>query len=69
VVSVAAGDRARTAAVAAFAPAPVARLAAVTGVAAIAVGIGGAILHTGLFFVPALVVLIVATVKLWGERT
>jgi hypothetical protein len=56
------------AAAAAFAPAPVARVAAGAGVVAIAVGIGGAIGHTGLFFVPALVVLIVATVKLWRER-
>ena len=47
------------AAIAAFAPAPVNRLAAVTGVAVLIAGIAGGILHTGLFFVPALVVLAV----------
>jgi hypothetical protein len=31
------------------------------------VGIVGGILHTGLFFVPALVVLVIAGVKLWRE--
>ncbi|MGO8882618.1 MAG: hypothetical protein ACLQDY_06580 [Streptosporangiaceae bacterium] len=56
------------AAIAAFAPAPVNRLAAVTGVAVLIAGIAGGILHTGLFFVPALVVLAVGAVKLWRER-
>ncbi len=32
------------------------------------VGIAGGILHTGLFFVPALVALAVGTVKLWREH-
>jgi len=31
-------------------------------------GIAGGILHTGLFFVPALATLAVGTVKLWRER-
>ena len=47
------------AAAAAFAPAPVNRLAAVAGVLVLVAGIAGGILHTGLFFVPALVVLAV----------
>ena len=56
------------AAVAAFAPAPVNRLAAVIGVVVLVAGIAGGILHTGLLFVPALVVLAVGTVKLWREQ-
>jgi len=55
-------------AAAAFAPAPVNRLAAAAGVLILVAGIAGGILHTGLFFVPALVVLAVGTVKLWRER-
>ncbi|HUK69497.1 MAG TPA: hypothetical protein VLW50_12225 [Streptosporangiaceae bacterium] len=57
------------AAVAAFAPARLAKLAAVVCVAVLVAGIAGGILHTGLFFVPALAVLIVAAVKLWREGT
>ena len=57
------------AAAAAFAPAPVTRLAAVTGVLVLVAGIAGAIVHTGLFFVPALVVLAVGNVKLWREQS
>ena len=57
------------AAAAAFAPAPVNRLAAVTGVLVLVAGIAGSILHTGLFFVPALVVLAVGAVKLWREQS
>jgi hypothetical protein len=57
------------AAAAAFAPAPVNLLAAVAGVAVLAVGIAGQVTHIGLFFVPALVVLAVATVKLWREHS
>jgi hypothetical protein len=57
------------AAAAAFAAAPVSRLAAVAGVAALIAGIAGGITHTGLFFVPALVVLAVGAVKLWRERS
>jgi hypothetical protein len=55
------------AAAAAFAPAPANRLTAVAGVLVLAVGIAGGILHIGLFFVPALVVLAVGGVKLWRE--
>ena len=57
------------AAAAAFAPAPVNRLAAVVGVLILVAGIAGGILHIGLFFVPALVVLAVGTVKLWREQS
>ena len=56
------------AAVAAFAPAAVARPAMVATAVVLVVGIVGGILHTGLFFVPALVVLVVGGVKLWRER-
>jgi hypothetical protein len=56
------------AAAAAFAPAPVDRLAAICAVVAMAAGLGGAITHTGLFFLPALLVEIVAVVKLSAER-
>ena len=52
---------------AAFAPAPVNRLAAVAGVLVLAAGIAGGILHIGLFFAPALVVLAVGGAKLWRE--
>ena len=55
-------------AVAAFAPAPGNLLAAAAGVVILVAGIAGGILHIGLFFVPALVVLAVGTVKLWRER-
>jgi len=55
------------AAAAAFAPAPVNRLAGAAGVLILIAGIAGGILHTGLFFVPALVALAVGTVKLWRE--
>jgi hypothetical protein len=57
------------AAAAAFAPAPVNRLAAVIGVLVLVAGMAGSILHTGLFFVPALVVLAVGGVKLWREQS
>ena len=56
------------AAAAAFAPAPVNLLAAVAGIVVLAVGIVAQVTHTGLFFVPALVVLAVAAVKLWREQ-
>lgn len=56
------------AAAAAFAPAPANLLAAVAGIAVLAAGIAGQVTHTGLFFVPALVVLAVAAVKLWREQ-
>ena len=56
------------AAAAAFAPAPVNRLAGVAGVLVLVAGIAGGIVHIGLFFVPALVALAVGTVKLWREQ-
>jgi hypothetical protein len=56
------------AAAAAFAPAPVNLLAAVAGIAVLAVGIVAQVTHTGLFFLPALVVLAIGAVKLWRER-
>jgi hypothetical protein len=56
------------AAAAAFAPAPVNRLAAVIAVLVLVAGTAGGIVHTGLFFVPALVVLAVGGVKLWREQ-
>jgi len=55
------------AAAAAFAPAPLNRLAAAVGVLVLIAGIAGGIIHTGLFFVPALVVLAVGGAKLWRE--
>ncbi|HXZ71206.1 MAG TPA: hypothetical protein VEH31_10115 [Streptosporangiaceae bacterium] len=55
-------------AVAAFAPAPVARPAAVVAAVVLVAGIAGAILHTGLFFVPALAALIVGGLKLRREH-
>ena len=57
------------AAAAAFAPARLNLLAAVAGVVVMVAGIAGGILHIGLFFVPALVVLAVGTVKLWREQS
>ncbi len=57
------------AAVAAFAPAPVNRLAVVVGVLVLVAGIARAWPHTGLFFVPALVALCVGGAKLWRERS
>jgi hypothetical protein len=56
------------AAIAAFAPSPVNRLAAAVGVLVLIAGIAGSIVHTGLFFVPALVVLAVGGVKLQREQ-
>jgi hypothetical protein len=57
------------AAAAAFAPAPVNRVATVAVLAVLVVGIVGGITHTGLFFVPALAVLAVGAAKLWRERS
>jgi hypothetical protein len=56
------------AAAAAFAPAPVNRLAAAAGVPILVAGIAGQITRTGAFFVPALIVLAVAAVRLWAEQ-
>jgi hypothetical protein len=50
--------------VAAFAPAPLNRLGAIAGVLVLVAGIAGGILHIGLFFAPALVVLAVGGIKL-----
>jgi hypothetical protein len=57
------------AAAAAFAPPRLNLLAAVAGVAVLIAGIVGGILHIGLFFVPALVVLAVGALKLWREQS
>lgn len=53
------------AAVAAFAPPMVARLAVVAAVAVLVAGIIGGITHNGLVFAPALVALVVGGVRLW----
>jgi hypothetical protein len=55
-------------AVAAFAPAPAARPAAVVAALVLVAGIAGAILRTGLFFVPALAALTVGGLKLWRKQ-
>ena len=56
------------AAAALYAPAPVDRLAAVAGAAVLVAGIAGQVTHTGLFFLPALVVLAIGGVELWREH-
>jgi hypothetical protein len=56
-------------AAAAFSPAPASRLAAVVAAVVLVAGIVGGITHTGVLFLPALVVLIVGAVKLWRERS
>ena len=56
------------AAIAAFAPDRVARPAAAVAVVVLVAGMVGGILHTGLFFLPALIVLTVGTVMLWQEQ-
>ncbi len=53
------------AAVAAFAPPGPARLAVIAAVAVLIAGIIGGIAHNGLFFVPALVALVVGGLRLW----
>jgi hypothetical protein len=53
--------------VVAFAPAPAARVAAPLSVVVLVIGIIGQITHTGLFFLPALAAMIVATLRLWRE--
>jgi hypothetical protein len=57
------------AAAAAFAPVPVNGLAALVDLLVLVAGIAGGILHTGLFFVPALVALAIGSVGLWRERS
>lgn len=49
----------------AIAPAP---LAAVAGIAVLIAGIAAQVTYTGLFFLPALVALAVAAIKLWREQ-
>jgi hypothetical protein len=56
-------------AAAAFAPAPVNILAVVAAAVVIIVGGVGQITHTGLFFAPALILLVVAGIMLWRERS
>jgi hypothetical protein len=56
------------AAAAAFLPARLARPAAAICVVVLIAGIVGGILHTGLFFLPALVALAIGTVMLWQEQ-
>lgn len=53
------------AAVAAFAPQGLARLAVIAAVAVVIAGIIGGITHNGLFFAPALVALVVGGLRLW----
>jgi hypothetical protein len=67
-LAIAPAPLAAVAAVAAFTPVPVSRLAAVVGVLVLVAGIAGSVVHTGLFFVPALVVLGVGVVKLRREQ-
>jgi hypothetical protein len=43
-------------------------LAALAGLLVLVAGIAGGIVHTGLFFVPALVALAVGSAGLWRER-
>ena len=57
------------AAAAAFSPAPAKLFAAVAGAVVLVAGIVGEITHVGVLFLPALVVLIVGTVKLLGEHS
>jgi hypothetical protein len=56
------------AAAAAFAPAPANLVAAAAGVVVLVAGIAGQITHAGVLFIPALVALAVAGVKLWREQ-
>jgi hypothetical protein len=51
----------------AFLPARMARLTAVAAVIVLLLGIIGAITHTGVLFLPAFAVMVVAAIKLWRE--
>ncbi len=53
------------AAVAAFAPRTIARVAVVLAVAAVLAGLIGGVTHNGLFFAPALVALVIGGLRLW----
>ncbi len=55
------------AASAAFLPARLARVTAAATLIVLLAGIIGAITHTGLFFVPAFAVMMVAVIRLWRE--
>jgi hypothetical protein len=55
------------AALAFHAPAPVAKLAAPVGLVIMAIGIAGHIAHVGALFIPALLILAIATPRLWRE--
>jgi hypothetical protein len=55
------------AAVAGFGPAPVARLVAWVDVAVMIAGLIGGVKHTGLFFAPALVVMVIGALKFSRE--
>ncbi len=55
------------AAATAYLPARLARLTAVAAAIVLLAGIIGAVTHTGLFFVPAFAVMVVAIIKLWRE--
>jgi uncharacterized membrane protein len=55
-------------AVAAFAPAALARAAAAAAIVVLLAGSVGGILHVGLFFLPALVTLVIGGRELWRER-
>jgi hypothetical protein len=57
------------AAAAAWGPPPVNLAAGLAGIVVLIAGIIGAVTHTGLFFVPALVVLAIGTAMLWRERS
>jgi hypothetical protein len=52
---------------AAFLPARLVRLTAVAAAVVLLVGIIGAVRQTGLFFVPAFAVMVVAIIRLWRE--
>jgi hypothetical protein len=56
------------AAVAAFGPGAVARVAAWAGAAVILAGLIGGVLHTGLFFTPALIAMVIGAMKLSREQ-
>ena len=53
--------------VAAFAPVPVARLAAPLALVVLVTGMIGQVTHTAVFFLPALAAMIVAALRLWRE--
>jgi hypothetical protein len=56
------------AAVAAFAPRPIARWAAVVAALVVVAGLAGWATHAGWLFAPALAALVVVCLRLWGDR-